>query len=325
MTYKILVTGGSGFIGTNLLASLENEGHALCNLDIATPRNPAQEHLWQKVDILDAPALEAALQTFSPDYVFHLAARTDMDGKSLHDYDANIAGVRNIINAIKATHGVRRTLFASSRLVCKIGYMPVSDTDYNATTVYGQSKVEGEKVVRSEAADHFPWLIMRPTSIWGPWFDVPYRNFFDTLKQGVYVHPTKRKLLKSYGYVGNSVAQLKTMLMHADESAVLEKTFYLCDYPPLEVREWADLISRHLNARRASTVPYALIKFMALGGDILKKLGYLSAPITSFRLDNIMTPMVHETAATEKLCGELPYSLEDGVRETCAWLRDHPR
>ena len=261
----------------------------------------------------------------APDYVLHLAARTDMDGRTLAEYDANIGGVRNMIQAIKATSGIRRTLFASSRLVCQIGYMPKSDTDYNATTVYGQSKVEGEKIVRAEAAAHFPWLIMRPTSIWGPWFDVPYRNFFDTLRRGVYIHPTRRPILKSYGYVGNSVSQLNTMLMQADDEAVLGKTFYLCDYPPLEVRVWADLICQYLEVRRAPTAPYALIKLMALGGDFLKALGYLSAPITSFRLDNIMTEMAHDTAEVEALCGALPYSLEDGVRETCVWLKDHPR
>ncbi|TNE61449.1 MAG: NAD(P)-dependent oxidoreductase [Alphaproteobacteria bacterium] len=322
MTHKILVTGGSGFIGTNALAALEADGHTVLNLDIEAPRNPAQNHLWQQVDIRDRDALVGATQAFAPDYVLHLAARTDMDGKSLAEYDANIGGVRNMIAAVKATPGIRRTLFASSRLVCQIGYMPTSDTDYNATTVYGQSKVEGEKIVRAEAGEHFPWLIMRPTSIWGPWFDVPYRNFFDALRRGIYIHPSSQRVEKSYGYVGNSVMQLRTMLMAAGDSAVLGKTFYLCDYPPLEVREWADMICRHLEVKKAPSAPYWLIKPAALVGDMLKACGWASAPITSFRLNNILTEMVHDTDALSALCGTLPYSLEDGVRETCAWLKN---
>lgn len=325
MAYRILVTGGSGFIGTNVLATFEQAGHQLLNIDIAPPRCAAQAHLWREVDIRDAAALTAAVQDFAPDYVLHLAARTDMDGKTLEDYDANIGGVRNVIAAVKATPGIRRTIFMSSRLVCQIGYMPTSDTDYNATTVYGQSKVEGEKIVRAEAAGHFPWLIMRPTSIWGPWFDVPYRNFFDALRRGIYVHPTRREILKSYGYVGNSVHQIETMLMKAADDAVLGKTFYMCDYPPLEVRDWAALICSELGVRHAPSLPYGMMKMMALCGDMLKACGWLSVPLTSFRLNNILTEMVHETAELEALCGALPYSLEDGVKETCAWLKDHPR
>jgi nucleoside-diphosphate-sugar epimerase len=325
MAYKILVTGGSGFIGTNVLATFENAGHQLLNIDIAPPRCSSQAHLWRPLDICAGAELTAAVQDFAPDYVLHLAARTDMDGQTLADYEANIGGVRNMVAAVKATPGVRRTLFMSSRLVCRIGYMPTSDTDYNAMTVYGQSKVEGEKIVRAEAADNFPWLILRPTSIWGPWFDEPYRNFFDALRRGIYVHPTKRSILKSYGYVGNSVHQIKMMLMKADNSDVLNKTFYMCDYPPLEVTDWAGMICRELGVRSAMSFPYGIMKLMALCGDILKACGWLSVPLTSFRLNNILTEMVHETGDLEALCGALPYKLEDGVRETCAWLKDHPR
>lgn len=325
MAYKVLITGGSGFIGTNILKTFEQAGHRLLNVDVEPPRCASQEHLWQCLDILSADELTAAVQEFAPDYVLHLAARTDMDGKTLADYDANTWGVRNVIAAVRATPSIRRTIFMSSRLVCQIGYMPTSDTDYNATTVYGQSKVEGEKIVRTEAAGHFPWLIMRPTSIWGPWFDVPYRNFFDALRRGIYIHPAMRRALKSYGYVGNSVYQIETMLTKATDADVLNKTFYMCDYPPLEVREWTELICRNLSVRNAPSLPYSFMKLLALSGDLLKACGWLSVPLTSFRLNNILTEMVHETSDLEKLCGQLPFRLEDGVRETCDWLRQHPR
>ena len=65
----------------------------------------------------------------------------------------------------------------------RIGYQPDSDTDYCPTTAYGASKALGEEAVRAAQLD-VPWVIVRPTSIWGPWFDIPYRTFFDSIQHG---------------------------------------------------------------------------------------------------------------------------------------------
>ena len=143
---RILVTGGSGFIGTNLVEALIADGHSVLNIDIATPRMAGHLECWRNVDILDALRLKRAFVDFRPDLVVHLAARTDLDEKrSLSGYAANVAGTSNIVEAIEQAGSVNRSLFASSRLVCRIGHTPSDDLDYCPTTLYGQSKVEGEK------------------------------------------------------------------------------------------------------------------------------------------------------------------------------------
>jgi len=56
---RILVTGGSGFIGTNYIGLLLRNGQAdFINLDIRPPRNMAHKSFWQGCDLLDAPALK---------------------------------------------------------------------------------------------------------------------------------------------------------------------------------------------------------------------------------------------------------------------------
>jgi hypothetical protein len=62
--------------------------------------------------------------------------------------------------------------------------------------------------------------MVRPTSIWGPWFEIPYRTFFDATARGRYLHPRGRKVRKSFGYVGNTVYQLDR-LMFAEGPKVL--------------------------------------------------------------------------------------------------------
>jgi hypothetical protein len=44
-------------------------------------------------------------------------------------------------------------------------------------------------------------------------------------------------------------------------------------------------------------------------------------PLTSFRVDNLLTEMVYDSGSTERIAGELPFAMADGVRATVDWLR----
>lgn len=58
-----------------------------------------------------------------------------------------------------------------------------------------------------------PWVLVRPTSIWGPWFDVPYRNFFLSVARRRYVHPAGKRIHKSFGFVGNITWHLHRLMI----------------------------------------------------------------------------------------------------------------
>ncbi len=321
MQSRILVTGGSGFIGTHVVARYENQSVPVLNLDVIPPRRSEQRASWRRADLLDAPALRQEVLTFNPTHIFHLGARTDLDGTTAEDYHANTEGVHRLLDVAAELPDLQRIVFASSRLVCRIGYQPGSDADYCPTTAYGRSKVEGEQIVRQRAQDsRYSWTIVRPTSIWGPWFGVPYRNFFDAVRAGRYLHPRGRRIRKSFGYIGNSVHQLDRLMFGAPDTQVHRRMFYLCDYEPLEVRAWAEVVRNAFDAPPVREVPLWLLRAAAVGGDLVEAVG-ARAPLTSFRLDNLLTEMLHETAALEAVCGELPYTVAAGVRETVDWMR----
>src|SRR4051812_37755472 len=121
---RVLVTGGSGFIGTNLVAHLIARGDSVISLDIKSPPRSGHQSLYCHVDIRDPERLREAVARFAPELVIHLAARTDLHGRDLADYDTNVRGVRNMIAAVKATRAVQRAIFASSRMVCDITHRP---------------------------------------------------------------------------------------------------------------------------------------------------------------------------------------------------------
>ena len=145
MKNKIIVTGGSGFIGTNIIEFFKDK-HEILNLDIESPRNTKHKKYWREINILDAKSLNNVFLQFQPDFVIHMAARTDLDGKSLEEYRANIKGVENVILATNNTPSIKKIIFASSRLVCEIGYEPKDEFDYKPSTIYGESKIIGEKI-----------------------------------------------------------------------------------------------------------------------------------------------------------------------------------
>jgi nucleoside-diphosphate-sugar epimerase len=318
---RIFITGGSGFIGTNLVEFFSRSNVEVINYDTKPPRNPLHHLYWHQGDLLNPNELRSTVQNFSPDIILHMAARTDLRGSTLEEYAVNTDGVENLIAAVDGLSSLQRIIFASSRLVCKIGYQPKDEFDYCPTTIYGQSKVLGERIVRNSLSRlGCVSIIVRPTSIWGPWFDIPYKNFFLAISTGRYFHPGQHQISKSYGFVGNTVYELDK-LIHASEEAISGMTIYLADYPPIEVSEMANMIQKEFGAPIIKNYGLRVLRGAAWIGDILKYLGCNNPPLTSFRLNNLLTPMVHDLAPLEKIVGPLPYSMEEGVAETVKWLR----
>jgi nucleoside-diphosphate-sugar epimerase len=320
---KVLITGGSGFIGTNLIEHYKSIGDEVFNIDIKQPRNIEHFDQWYKVDILDKDKLTSTIKEIMPNIVFHMAARTDLNGLDVGNYDVNTKGVENLINVLNEINTLEFVVFASSMLVCRLGYKPSSEVDYCPNTPYGKSKVIGEELIRSSNIS-FPWVIVRPTSIWGPWFATPYRNFFDMIRKGFYVHPEGVRVRRSYGFVYNSVFQLSKISDRLNNELV-SKTIYLADYQPIELKTWSKNIQMNLEARPVKEVPMYVFKAIAKLGDILKFFGYKNPPMSTFRLNNMLTPMVHDTKPLKDYCEDIPYSIDEGVEITCEWLKTHKR
>ena len=255
--------------------------------------------------------------------IVHCAARTDLnEQKNLDGYSANIDGVCHLIEAVRGLGSVERTIFFSSQLVCRLDYRPTDMDDYLPGTLYGRSKVLGEKIVKTCGEFNTTWTIVRPTSLWGPWFDIPYRTFFNTIRRGMYVHPKGVQTLKQWGYVGNTVHQIGRLL-EAPREAVRGRIFYMADYEPVELREFADKVQEALGARKIPQIAYGLLKAAGIGGDVLQRVGWSAPPLTSFRLGNIIMNEIQDLRPLEDVVGPLPFSIEDGIRATVQWLNQH--
>jgi len=184
-------------------------------------------------------------------------------------FDTNTKGVANLIRATQKIDSLQRVLFASSLLVCPNGHVPSSDTEYDPPNLYGEVKVIGEKLVR-ESRMKCSWVIVRPTSIWGPWFEHSYRTFFQVVDRGLYFQPGSQPIVKPFGFVGNTVHMMLTLLQYHDDT-VNGGTYYLGDYPENSIHEWADVIRKNIRKGKAVVFPIKLMRLIAMAGDLLKK------------------------------------------------------
>ncbi len=319
---RVVVTGGSGFLGTNVVEYFLEMGWEVTNFDISEPRNKDHLPLWEKVDLLDRDHIIKKTQDVQPSILLHLGARTDLDEKAdIGGYSVNIDGVYNVLKAIQLSSSIQRVLFVSSQLVCKPGYIPRGHLDYLPTTLYGQSKVIMEHIIRSAKDINTIWTIVRPTSIWGPWFDVPYKNFFLAIRNNLYFHARGISPIKQWGYVGNVVYQIWKIFQAAKES-VHGKMFYLADYSPVCLSEFANKVQVQMGGKPIQTIPVSMLKNAARLGDIAQVFGWKNPPLTSFRFQNLVTSELQDLTELEKIVGPLPFTMEQGIDMTINWLEN---
>jgi UDP-glucose 4-epimerase len=176
---RFFVTGGAGFIGSNLVDRLLAAGHAVTAFDnLSTGRraflNKALAHRSFRLiegDLLDLPALSAAVAEH--DLVFHLAANADVRFGLSHprrDLEQNTIGTHNVLEAMRAA-AVKQIAFASTGSV--YGEPAVFPTPEDApfpvqTSLYAASKLAGEGLIAAYCAGFgFRAFIFRFVSILG--------------------------------------------------------------------------------------------------------------------------------------------------------------
>lgn len=162
----ILLTGGSGDVGTLLTRDLLARGENVRNLDLASPKIKGGEH--QQGSITDFDTCLAACRNIRQ--AVHIAAWHGIhEGtKTPQDFhDLNVTGTFNMLEAA-AQSGVQKFIFVSSTSV---------DDAYG---VYGHTKILGEEMCHAYAARHgMNIIILRPRAFIPPWNKAVYQSFLD--------------------------------------------------------------------------------------------------------------------------------------------------
>lgn len=315
---RVLVTGGCGFIGRNLVDGLLAAGAEVTVVDL-----PGAD--WSQLppgvrpvraDLLDAGSLTGTCD--GAQIVYHLAARTDIDSDTLEDYALNYTGTANLIAECARTGGVGRLVFYSTQLVVGLFNETrfIDETEpYRTKTAYGASKIEGERAVaRGCAAAGIPYTIIRPTSVYGPWGETPYREFFHAIKRRRYFHVGAAANLVSWVYVKNLV---DLTLLASISPAAEDETYFGNDYHPYTMREIVDTVGDYYGIR-VPTAPSAAVTAVAYALALPKRWG-LNVPIYPFRLQNIKANYCYDVGKSIAIGFRQRYDLAQGLTETLDW------
>ncbi len=227
-----LVTGGAGFIGSNLVDRLLERGHTVTaydNLSTGQARflEGARSHpnfTLVRGDTLDLEALTAAMR--GADFVFHLAANADVRFGTEHprrDLEQNTLATFNVLEAMRAA-GARRVAFSSTGSI--YGEPEVFPTPEAApfpvqTSLYGASKLAGEGLIQAYCEGFgFQGYIFRFVSILGERYT--HGHVFDFFKR-LRADPAALRVLgdgrqrKSYLYVQDCVDAMLLVIERAQD------------------------------------------------------------------------------------------------------------
>lgn len=311
---RILVTGGSGFIGSYLVSELLANGHEPLIFDKA----PSQMHPDRVVrgDVRDLEALAKAIQ--GHDAVFHLAAehRDDVRPVSLYD-EVNVGGARNVVRACEAS-GCKRIVFTSSVAVYPLnaGY-PSEDVLPQPFNDYGRSKLRAEEVFKEFAArdEMVNLTIVRSCVVFG---EMNRGNVYNLLKQinsGRFVMLGEGSNKKSMAYVGNIVSFLIKCL----EFGPGLRLYNYADKPDMCTGEIVRTARRCFSQSGFVSrvrVPYEIGIVLGYAADILARIVRRPLPISAIRVRKFCADTTLSTERLEQTGFERPFSLEEALIRT---------
>jgi nucleoside-diphosphate-sugar epimerase len=220
---KILVTGATGFIGRHLMRRLLTQNAASDIVCLVTPWRTRSEHAEicnlraTGVRIIEGDLNEpmvAAERLPHVDLVFHLAANVETSALP-SALAINDVGCANLLHWLNGSLGGARVLYASSIAVLdrdRPSEGPLNETSPCVPrTVYGQTKLRGEEIIRSEAARlGFQYTILRLATVYGPGEKID--GLFDRLIKDT----AKRRLLARLNWPG------RTSIVHVhDVTAIM--------------------------------------------------------------------------------------------------------
>lgn len=313
---KLLITGGSGFIGSHFHRALPES--TITNIDLVEPELPYTSN-FIKGDVRLQKDVEKAIEKSQCDTILHLAAVHDDFGRSRADYfDTNEGGAQQLCEAA-TKFSVQRIIFFST--VAVYGNKPTPTHEKmlpRPGNPYGASKLAAEKVLEQWAAadKNRKVLIIRPALIYGERNTANMYRLIEQIQKGRYFHIGAGNNIKSIGYVKNLVDATKYLTRNLQTGV---QVYNFADVPQMTSREIASTILKALYKKEAPTIPYWLAYTLGLPFDLLIKLTGRNLPISTNRIHKFCMPTYHRA---DKLAqaGFLPkWSNKIGLERMVHW------
>ena len=323
---RIVITGASGLLGSNLAAELLAAGHHV----LATRRGSSKlAHLedlkieWRKAELGDPAALQHVFT--GADAVFHCAASVSVRKDITPEMKAtNVEGTRNVIEAAVSAK-VKRLIHTSS--IVAIGLSedgkPCDETarwnydDYGLTNAYAITKYQSERDVLA-AADRLDVVVVNPTYMFGPRDVRP--------SSGKLLLDIARRKLPGWTPGINNFADARDVargMVGAWQRGRRGERYILGGHD-LTYRAMMEMAAREAGvAPPRFGVPFPLARAIGLWGDFRERRG-ADPLVNSVQVRYAFTDRLrYSSAKAERELGYTTGPLEHAMRDAYAWFRAH--
>lgn len=298
---NILITGGSGFIGSRLVHDLLTEKHTVKIFDKVNSNT--YPDLVTIGDVRDVSVLTEAAKGM--DIIYNLAAEhaDDVTPLSLYE-DVNVGGAANVVTAAKANN-IKHIVFTSSVAIYGLNRgEPDESFEAQPFNEYGRTKYEAEKIFLEWAKEDTvnSLTIVRPSVIFGENNRGNVYNLINQIINGKFMMVGDGKNKKSMGYVGNIAAFLASCV---NINAGIN-TYNFAGKPDLSSNEIVHIVKDALNLQdNTLSLPYWVGMLGGYTFDVLAKITGKKFSVSSIRIKKFTA---ETTVNTDKL-------LESGFRE----------
>lgn len=260
---KILITGGSGFIGSRLATKLAQKGNTVLGL--------IHNNKIQDPDVKNIPADLTSTGFTTPDekfdVVFHLAAATPMEKNKKLVRKINYDGTINLFNQIKDK--TKFLVYISGLGVFGDPGNKIVDenTSLEPNTDYAKIRLEAQKFLKTKCNDnsiHFTVAYLGEVYGDGGWFT---SQIIDRLKKGSFRMPKSGEYYRCFVNVEDVVNALIAIM----EKNAFDESFIITDSNPVLFKDFINFTCDKLGVKHPGSVPTFLANTI-LGGDFVKLL-----------------------------------------------------
>ncbi len=323
---NVLITGGTGFIGSRLALFCQQRGDTVHVLGQAN--TPAEENNIQALHAAGVAVDLAALDQIGQhqnwfegvDLVVHLAAaQHEANVPDAHFRTVNIEGTRAVLEAAVRA-GVKQFVHGST-----IGVYGILDgvideqSPLNPDNIYGVTKRDGEQLALSYA-DRLPLVVVRISETYGPG-DRRLLKLFKAINKGMFFVIGKGDNLHHLIYVEDLI---RGILKAADTPAARGEVFVMPGPDPVSTRQMADAIGAALD-KQVPRLHVPLWPFMTAAVVLEKTLRPLGIqpPLHRRRMDFFRKSFTFSPSKTHELLAFSPaVQFAEGARLTARWYRE---
>lgn len=323
---NVLITGGTGFIGSRLALRLLEQGARVTvlgqeNNEAEADNKRSIEAKGARVEVASVTDRDRIFELLEGvDLVYHLAAaQHEANVPDQHFWDVNVAGTRNMLEASVAA-GVKRFVHGSTIGVYGSAMEGKIDeqTPTRPDNIYGVTKLEGEKLVLS-FQDKLPVVVIRISETYGPG-DRRLLKLFKGIKKNAFFMIGDGKNLHHLIYIDDLI---EGMCLAATVEGAAGNVFVLAGKEPITTDAMVSTIAAELGAKIPPfRAPLSLFLLAATVLEAtLRPLG-IQPPLHRRRMDFFKKSFEFSPAHAAQVLGFEPrHTFRQGVAGTANWYK----